>query len=103
MEQIKNNLKYGKVLSAVYSPPSCTPTISGTNITIKKSDCMAATLEVNIEVEIDEVKVSSKKNYPISADLFSSHDVINALLEFLAGRTFLKGLTSSTETFTPSK
>jgi hypothetical protein len=103
LEKIKNNLKSGKVLSAVYSPPSCTPTVTGTKITIEKSACNAATLDVTIEVIIDDVNVSSKKSYPISADLFPSQDVINALSEFSEGRTFLKGLTTSTETFTPGQ
>ncbi|TRX35526.1 hypothetical protein FNW52_10830 [Flavobacterium sp. ZT3R18] len=103
LEKIKNNLKSGKVLSAVYSPPSCTPTVTGTKITIEKSACKAATLDVTIEVIIDDVKVLSKKNYSISADLFPSQDVINALSEFSAGRAFLKGLTTSTETFTPGQ
>ena len=101
LKQIKNNLKSGKVLNAVYSPPSCTPIVTETKITIEKSACKAATLDVTIEVIIDDVKVLSEKKYPISADLFPSQDVINALSEFSAGRTFLKGLTTSTETFAP--
>jgi hypothetical protein len=103
LEKIKNNLKSGKVLSAIYTPPSCTPTVTGTKITIEKSACKAATLDVTIEVVIDDVNVLSKNIYPISADLFPSQDVINALSEFSAGRTFLIGLTTATETFTPGQ
>jgi hypothetical protein len=103
LEKIKNNLKSGKVLSAVYSPPSCTPTVTETKITIDKSACKSATLDVTIEVIIDDVKVLSEKKYSISTDLFPSQDVISALSEFSAGKTFIKGLTTSTEKFTPEQ
>jgi hypothetical protein len=61
------------VLSAVYSPPSCTPTVTGTKITIEKSACKAATLDVTIEVVIDDVKVLSKKKNTLFQRIYSLH------------------------------
>lgn len=101
LEKIKKDLKKGKVTSAVYKQPSCKPTITGKVITINKSDCNPATLSVTIEEVVDEVKVTSIKLYPISANLFSSEVVLNALSAFPEGRLFLKGLTEYKETFTP--
>ncbi|WP_420551197.1 hypothetical protein [Tenacibaculum aiptasiae] len=105
IEQIKKEFPSETIISAVYTPPSCKSNAEnidskGASITISKSDCKPATLSVTTEVEVDEVKVSSIKKYPISESLFSTEDITNALAEFTTGRTFLKGLTTATQTFT---
>ncbi|WP_028888894.1 hypothetical protein [Tenacibaculum ovolyticum] len=102
LEQIKKSLKSGTVTEAVFTLPTCKPVTKDTTITIKDEDYVPGSLEITIETTIAEVKCSSSKSYPISGDKFSSQDIINALTEFSAGRTFLKGLTTSLETFTPS-
>ncbi|TCI92590.1 hypothetical protein [Tenacibaculum sp. M341] len=113
IDQIKKELTSGKIVSAVYTSPTCqvilAPIAKGATsttkeqdatITISKDNFTPATLNVTTEIEVDGVKVNSSKEYPISDNLFSTQDIINALAEFSAGRTFLNGLTTAQQTFT---
>lgn len=117
LEQIKKELTSGKIVGAIYDPPSCksnpqsplpTPLPTGITfpkgtkgiVTISKDNFTSAMLNVSTEIEVDGVQVSSSKKHPISDNLFSTQDIINALAEFSAGRTFLSGLTTAQQIFT---
>ncbi|WP_068475040.1 hypothetical protein [Saccharicrinis aurantiacus] len=103
LEQIKSNLKSGNITGATITLPTCNPEIGDTKITIKDEDYVSGSLKISIETTIADVKCLSSKSYPVSGNKFSSQDIIHALTEFSAGRTFLKGLTTSVETFKPKE
>jgi hypothetical protein len=110
--EIEKSLISGEILASNYTSSTCVPLFanaSGTStITINSDAYKPGNLEVTIASKIklsssNDAICSIKQNYPMGVDAYSSKDIIKALSEFSAGRTFLKGLTTSTETFTPGQ
>lgn len=101
--QIKNNLTSGEIKGSSFTLPACTPLAEGSTITISSENYQPGTLTVTIEIIIVGISCSYPLTFPLSGNKFSSTDITHALSEFSEGRTFLKGLTTSTETFTPGQ
>lgn len=101
--QIKNNLTSGEIKGSSFTLPTCTPVAEGPTITISNKNYHPGILTITIEIIIVGISCSYPLTFPLSGNKFSSEDITHALSEFSEGRTFLKGLTTSTETFTPGK
>ena len=101
--QIKNNLTSGEIKGSSFTLPTCSPSAEDSTITISSTDYHPGILTITIEIIIVGISCSYPLTFPLSGNKFSSEDITHALSEFSAGRTFLKGLTTSTETFTPGQ
>lgn len=101
--QIKNNLTSGEIKASSFTLPTCKPDAKGSTITISSTNYHPGILTITIEIIIVGISCSYPLTFPLSGNKFSSEDITHSLSEFSEGRTFLKGLTTSTETFTPGQ